>query len=449
MKKLFPLSLLLLLLIPSLVPAQTNGAEQIKITSDHLGLGTTNRGDLVIKHKSGGYYAGSSKVKEQLILELMKALDEPVVSKPELANLGITQEWLDANAEKGVKEYAEDYFSTAALNQQALYLSSFKNPGFIENVVPWLFNFDRSDDYPYLEVTITDKDGKQTTVASDSQYLFMIPWKITREGKTVETYNTHLSYAVANLLPKKFTNGARLTGERLRSDLAEAVMRRIKRDWDSLDAENKAGKYLESLRSKFIIEDVDINPYHNVDYGKEWVKGNPSDINLHATLRRGDFPENFFVSIVLPFKDGRVENVDLFLNTIERYRSLAMSVSWLTEYLKANPKVSIELRFVTDRSFSEKAMRIFADDMKGVGKEALATEVAAVQKDVSLIAVGRDYYQAHWLILPDGRMILWRYRGADALLKWKPDDFTHKDCKDYQGQCVGAVISPDGMLVPK
>jgi hypothetical protein len=439
----------LLLVAPLSVLAQTKEAERIKIVSNWGGLGESEHGELTIKRKSGGYFRDGRKVEDGLIRDLIAAVNEPVVLKPESSNLGITQQWLEANAEEGAKEYAEWYFSAAAPNQRDLYFSSLRDRAFVEKVIQSLFSFVRSDDYPHVEVTIMGAGGAQVTVASASQYLFMLPWKVTKDGRTAETYNAHISRAVAGLLPEKFANRGRIAGEGLRRDLAEAVMRWIEDDWNLLETENKAGEYLAPLRSRFTVETAEINGNHNVEYGKEWVNGNPAETNLHATLRRNDFPNNFFIGAVLPYKNNRVENVDLFLNGIERYRNLTLSVPWLSEYIASHPRVDVELRFVGDRSFGEKAMRIFTDDMRQIGKEALADEVAAIQKDVSLLRVGRKYSQAHWLVLPDGRMILWRFIGYDALLKWKAAEFTHHECSRYQAKCVGAVISPDGAIISK
>ena len=96
-------------------------------------------------------------------------------------------------------------------------------------------------------------------------------------------------------------------------------------------------------------------------------------------------------------------------------------------------------------------MGIFADDMKALGKESLISDVASVQSAVALISVGGglDYWQSYWLVLPDRRIILWRF-GYLPGLGWQQKDFNSKTCaSDHSGrvQCVGAVISPEGKII--
>ncbi len=447
MKSAFTAILLCLSLMTVTALAQSRSVNQIRIVSRWGGLGEGKHGELIVTRKSGAYLVNGKKIPDELIINLLSAIDAPIVAKPDLANLGITQEWLDANAEKAIKEYAAAYFSLAAPNQQALYFSSFKDPKFIEKVLPRLFNFVASDDYPNVEIETTGADGRVINVSSKAQPLFMLPWVISGDGRRLETYNADIARAVASLMPKKFANKERLAGAGLGYELARAVMDEIKDRWELLNVENKAKSYLDQLRQGFTVTNAEINPYHNVDYGQKWVNGSATETNLHATLRRPDFPKNFSIGIVLPFKDGKVENVDGFLNGIERYKDLAFSVPWLKDYLMNHPNVRVELRFVNNHSFSEKAMKIFAKDMER--NQPLVNEVATAQKDVCLLLVGRKYYEAYWLILPDKRMAIWRFRGHDALLKWNPNDFTSWKCDDYQGNCVGAVILPDGKPVSK
>ena len=424
--------------------AQSRSVKQIVIVSGGGGEGES--GEFVITRKTGAYLADGVQVPDELIANLLSAIDAPVIAKTNLANLGITQEWLDANAENAMKEYAEDYFSRAAKNQQALYFSSFKDPKLIERILPDIFDSRHSDDYPIVEVEITETNGRVIKVSSDAQPVFMVPWVISGSGRKQKTYNANIGRAIASLMPDKFANKGRLAGKGLLYDLALAVMDEIKDRWELLNVENEAKPYLDQLRERFTVTTAEINGYHNVDYGREWVNGSATETNLHATLRLQDFPDNFSISLVLPFKDGKVENVDGFLNSIELYKGLALSVDWLNDYLTNHPNVQVELRFVKDRSFSEKAMKSFAKDMGR--NQSLVNAVMAAPKEICMLLVGKEYYGAHCLILPDKRMVIWSYRGPDGLLKWKPGDFTSWEC-DYQRNCIGAVILPDGKSVLK
>src|SRR5262245_10564837 len=104
------------LLLPISTLAQSTEATQIKIVSAWGGLGPAQDNELIITRNSSGYRTGGKQVEARLVTNLLNALNAPAVSKIDLANLGITPAWLDANAEKGVKKYADFYYSTAAPN---------------------------------------------------------------------------------------------------------------------------------------------------------------------------------------------------------------------------------------------------------------------------------------------------------------------------------------------
>ena len=444
-----------MLLAPLPAIAQKTNIDQIVIRSTWGGLGKPDSSELTITHKGSGYSVAGRTINAQLIQDLIDAVNEPAVSKPDLGNLGITRDWLEKNAKLGAADYGKDYILTAALNQQNLFFASYNDTTFIEKLLPSMFQEEGlrwTDDYPQIEIRLQTHSGKWINFSSDAQPLFMLPWKIETEGATFKTYNAHISRALAKLLPNKFTNRERIEGEGLRGVLATAVMREIEDDWKRLDAENKAGTDIDRLRRKFRVSNLEINNYHNVEYGVEWKKGNPNETNLHASLRAPGFPKNFFIGLVLPVRTNTVENVELFLNNIDRYRQLVESVPWLKTFLAGHFTLSVELKFVADCSLSDKAMRMFAADMELVGKEALVTQIASRQKEIALILVGRTYSQAYWLVLPDKTMVLWRFSADDSLLKWTRHDFTLGNCADYQSnssQCAGALISAAGEIVSK
>lgn len=422
--------------------AQSSGVTQIKIVSSWGGFGTPAHDELTITRKAGSYYSRGKNVDTRLVDRLVETLNDPRITEPDLANVGVTQAWLDANAEKGVKEYAGFYYSTAAPNLQALYLSSFKDVDFMKRLLPLLYRGGWTDDRPRVAVEVIEESGSKVVATSDAQQLFMLPWEVMRSGQKVETFNADIARAVAALIPRKFTNRERMAGEDLSRVLAEAVMRRIEDKWKALDAENKAGRYLNLLKGTYSVESVELNGHHSVDFGKEWVNGNSQQDNLQAKLTRKDLPKNFFFRIALPFKDGKVENVDTFMGSIDAYHALVLSVPWLKEFIDTHPRLDYELRFVGDRSFSEKAMQSFTADMKLSGKESLVDEVAKIQKSVSLLVVE---YRTWLMVLPDKRVVLWRFDGFDPTHLWK-NESAPWDCT-YQGKCVGMVVSADATLV--
>jgi hypothetical protein len=425
--------------------AQQSRIVKVTIESQWGGLGTPSHTEVVISRDGDRYRGKNDQIDARTIESLETAFREPTIVAPEPQNLGINQAWLDANAISAVEKYAGN-FDGAAPNQRALYQTSFTNESLIRRVVPNLFSFIRTDDYPSAKVEVTLEDGSTVSALSTSQYLFMLPWKVKRNGEEISTYNADISRAVAALMPKKATNRSRLAGDGLDVDLAEAVMRHIEQDWKLLNVENRVGGILTTLRGKYVVESAEINPYHGVAYGVSW-KGNQShEENLHVVLRKVSFPPSFSESAILLYRDGQVSGTENFLQNATKYEELILSVPWLKTLTEKYPRYKIELLWVHDRSFSEKAMNLFAADMRAMGKSALADEVRAEQEEIALITI---QYGDYWLVLPDKSMVLWRYTSVSGLLNFKSSDFPFQRCSEYNtvtGGCVGVVVLPEGTL---
>jgi hypothetical protein len=424
-------------------PDTSESVKSIEITSSWGGLGGLSKTDLVVRNEKGRYYSGRKQIDASLVLALVHALDEPPLSEPQLANLGITQSWLEEKATPSALGHTP---YSATTNQKDLYLKTFTDPSAIEKIVPRLFQFIRTDDYPFTHVNVIFHDDRVLEFESGAWYEFMLPWNVTRGGDTTKTYNANISRALAALMPPRATNRSRIAGAGLESELADAVMENIKTQWKILGVENRAGDVLALLRNQYVVEGADINDYHNNYYGREWVKGQLRETNFHVTLRKLSFPTDFSEEAILAFGDGKVRGVDEFLRQIGSYEQLVNSVPWLAQYREQNPSVLLQLIFVHDQSFGDKAMSVFASDMKLIGKPELIDQVRLEQDRVALIDGG---YGGFWLVLPDKTMILWRYSARAGLLKWFGGGLPTRKCSDYNhvtGGCVGAVISPDGTL---
>lgn len=451
MKKLF-LSAIFLVLASCLSFAQVREIREIKITSAWGGLGPFGQSELTITSKNNGYYSKNGKVEKQLVDDLLKAIDEPEIKEPSLSNLGITQEWLNANAEKGIQEYASGYFSFSVENQKALYYSTFKDLQIMQKLLPSVFRGGWTDDYPRIEIKITELDGTNFIVRSDAQPLFMLPWEINSKNKTFKTYNANIAKTLANLLPKNFTNRERLKGDYLSSKMANLVMDFIEDDWKRLEVENKASDTFIAIKKDYKIISAEMNSNHGIDFGDEWEKDKILEKNIHFLLKKDEFPDNFAIQLKLTRQKDKVENLNSFQNNINKYQSLIFSVPWLKNYLESG-KQKVELRFIRNRSFSEKAMKKFAEDMNKIGKKDLISEIEGQKENIALIGVGGwlEYYQSYWLVLPNKNVILWRYR-YPMLMNWNEKDFKQGECTDEISaglKCIGAVISPEGNIISR
>jgi hypothetical protein len=422
---------------------------RIDIDTSWGGLGESPTVHLTISRSGETYLLGEQTIEVAAIDRLVGSLHQPPIPQPDRENLGLTQAWLTANAIHGPSTN-KGPFTAAAANLQALYRSAFSDVNIIASIVPSLFSYSKTDDYPSTRVAVTLQDGSTIRAISDSYYLLMLPWKVSLDGPPITTFNADISRSIAALLPKTTANRARLSGDDLLPQAQDAVMRHIEKDWNLLDAENQAGPAVERLQDEYRVVAAEINPYHNVEYGKAWKGSGSHEENLHATLRRPGFPTNFTDALVLRYHKGQTEGVEEFLRSASKYENLVLSVPWLKSLMDDQPRIQYRLSYVHDASLGDKAMGVFAEDMRRMGRRALADEVRAVQSEVALLIIGMRYYESYWLVLPDRRLVLWRYRGGTGLLKWTMNDFVGTECSRYQGttdRCVGRIVSADGTLV--
>jgi hypothetical protein len=438
------IGLSLLALSTSLHAQADKKVREIVIHSRWGGLGTPQDLTVTILGTPDGFQRDGKPVKPALVQALVSAAQAPQISKPDPANMGITKSWLQSQLAL-VEDRMPGKMPDATARQKALFESTFTAPEKISGVFPRLFTYTKFDDYPNTEVTIKFSDNSQLMLTSHSYYEFMLPWTI-QGSNTGETFNADISRAISALLPPGSTNKERLADPEFGFHLAEAAMDSIDNQWKKIGAEDRAGDSLAKLRSRYAISASDINPYHNAEYGVSWRRNGPHETNLHVTLNRPDFPPNLAVEGIFLSQSGRVQGVDEFLETGSRYEDLALSVTWLMDWLREHPDRHAYLFNVHGLSFGEHAMQTFTKDMRLRERNDLVEKVRAQQSQIALLKIDG----ADWLIFPDRHLLLWRYEWFRGLLNWTPNDFSEGECADYRvnnGGCSGREISPEGTLI--
>lgn len=180
---------------------------------------------MVVSKKDGKYFAADGReVPGEFLTALEQAINAPEITALNLDNLGITQAWLDKNAESAFPECCIYDGIWATAKQKQLFNRIFRNKAQMEKIIAdYLLRAAHTDDYPRLEITIKHHAG-MIKLSSEKQTPLMLPREIESGGVKSVTYNADISRAVINLLPAKFTNRDRLSGKKLRPDVSVRVM---------------------------------------------------------------------------------------------------------------------------------------------------------------------------------------------------------------------------------
>src|ERR1700733_9493946 len=430
--------------------AQTLQIQTLTVQSAWGGLGRPAHSDFSTHRQGNSYRANGRTIPSTLLNALLNAVQEGTVIVPDAANLGITAQWLQKYADQAGGHASRLFYKNGLPEQKALFREAFEDQQTLPSRLKQVYQTFHTDDYPHMQAQLVLQNGVQITLTSDSQNPFMLPWCVTANGTTTKTYNANISHALFALLPLKFDNRERLADypdswPGLLGMLGEETANTIEGRWELVGAQHASADALAVIRRVYEVRWATVNSYHDLAFGKAWDGGEPNEENLHATLWSEDFPKGFTVTAILLRQNGNTEGASEVLKRTPIYTDLVFSVPWLDAYLKSHPEEHAWMFYVHGESLTDKAMRVFANDMRAIGRNDLVERVQTVQHQASLLETGHGDY---WIILPDKTAILWRWQSLDHILKWKVIDFPAHECTDYRtvsGGCAGVAISPGGV----
>jgi hypothetical protein len=409
-------------------------------------------GGKFIQRKGDKFLSNGQPVSAVQVQSLVDALSAPPLTRMDMTNLGITHEWLASKVESqwppaSYWPPARAWATETTVSQEKLFYKSFTDLNLVANILPYIGLSIKLDYSVFCKVELVFDDGSKLSAESYSYDVFMLPWSM--KGRRF-TYNADISRAVAALLPAHSANKSTLMGDELASEVAAAVMNSIERE---RNLQERWGEALQMLRTTYEVITAELMTYGYLQYGINTYRGAPDEMNLHAVVRRSNFPSNVTDTLVLRYADKKAEGVDEFLKSAAKYEDLALSVPWLNGYIRDNPRVAVRISYACDKSFGDSAMRVFTADMKLLGREGLIGQVKSQQADITLLIIDGTNTVSYWLLFPDKHMMLWRhYAGAGILrlLKWEPKDFRKGEhqCSDDLGLCSGREITAEGMLAP-
>lgn len=107
-------------------------------------------------------------------------------------------------------------FEAVTTNVNQNYLESVFN----ENYFPFAFN-DFNDQKNSIKVVLKNTKGEELVISNTNSILYSLPWTITYNKVTVNTYNQGITDLLKSILPKDFNNYEMLLGGQLIYELIE------------------------------------------------------------------------------------------------------------------------------------------------------------------------------------------------------------------------------------
>jgi len=193
---------------------ELNEITSIEIFAQWFGLGTPSSSDYEIVARDGAFFGGLASIDPidpQNIVALLLSLHAPPVHSPDPTNMGFSPEWLEFNLEQAIEDNLGAYSRQGKRRLQEL-LRNFDD---FSEFVKSQFTCRWTDDSPFVRVRIYSHTCAPVDVRSSSQYSFMIPWNVTTLEGGATTHNARIGRAVAELLPKGFSEKSRLNGDEL------------------------------------------------------------------------------------------------------------------------------------------------------------------------------------------------------------------------------------------
>jgi hypothetical protein len=406
----------------------------IRVKTTWKGLGTTKGQitDVLISGDHGKYRLNGKKVEAARVEAFLTALDEPSRDTPSLENCGITSAWLQNNYMEALKSAAPLKVSSLSPAQIELFRSHFTDLVRAQESLKKMFQSIHTDDYPMINLEISRKGEPDFREVSASQNPFMLPW-------AGAGYNCRVSQALASLLPAEAVNRARLViGDHFRAQLAAVVMRDIRKEWDRLDTDWRIGRDIAPVRNRFEVLETRLARISSIDSNGEY--------GWNAMLSAPRLQPRWVVGVTLYLDSkNRLPMVDRFLQRIDAYIDLAQSVPWLSAYTRDHRDVGIELRYVQDRSLSDKVFENLARNLRQNGKSALADRVIRDRDESVFLEVQESGQWSRWIVFPNREMLLWHFK-SESTLGFKADDMKLWDYLGWHG--AGVLVTADGVMIP-
>lgn len=189
-----------------------------------------------VEKKNGKYVAENKEIPDEQVTTFLVAVDKHSEGPVSFSDLGLTQSWLDQNAEPAFDEYFEGQTTSILPSQRDLFISSFRNTSAIGKAVDEYFHSYWTDDFPRAHVEVYDRNsGRAIVLESSELHAFMIPWRISENGRNRLSFNANIGRTLDEFLPENAALKERIGGVHFRCGLSQSLYKEICPAWKKFD----------------------------------------------------------------------------------------------------------------------------------------------------------------------------------------------------------------------
>jgi hypothetical protein len=442
-------------LLAALLLVQANGVaavtfadlDQVVIVTQRFGY-LRARENYVLRRVGAKFLRNGEPFDPQPLRQFVSALNHPSLSRPSRNNLGITQQWLDANVEDAALMQNPDFEEWDA-NLKSVFLDAFRSLPYASRSLPYIFETIRFDDYLRVEVTARFRSGEKLRWTTESWDPYLLPW---RSPLGVKNFDAALSRAVAALLPKHAINAHRLNGSDLVKALSSFVNESTESDRLTLEANNRFPTAMQRLAGSVRLNSAEISTSHSFFYGLPFVNGKPQQENLIVQARHPADPARLKLQAILEIEGSLIPSLDKFIHNPPHLLKVLQRIPWMLSWLERNRDASITAISVNGNTFGPRARDQFRSDMLKLDKPWLLDLLPQDPASVLLVEIVKQQFTSHWLVLPTRKAILWRAEGAESISGLLPQQIPKGECAGdapTTSRCVGWLFDTRGHLDPR
>ena len=381
------------------------------------------------------------------IEEFLKTLSTQPINKLNPDQLIINQEWLQNIATKLINKQLDtkkDYYFFAK-SKLPILIKELSNIQKVRLRIRSYYSNKSFDDYPKVKAIIKFANKQTIALSSDAQQIYMIPWKIKKNGNEYINYDVQISKALDNLLPESFSEK-----ERIQGDLIEVFEDHIWRDeiWNFLETvkwEYELRGQIDFIKNDFILINGKLR---KTDYN--FV---PSSVPMEEdsigkweiTLSHGEWPKNVLVTTSFPYLSGRIEHERFSHQKVHSYIEKLLEIKWLKKYIKNHPNDEFYVNISNDRSITPEDFSVEMKQLKLNRNYEWKLFGLPYHADIiSLSIYNKGVGSSEWLIFPDKTSTLHSFRG-ERVLNWSTKELSR--WKKHNTHYSGIRISPDGKIM--